>query len=158
LRVITIAVDADPETGEYTESARQAAEAKANDLLNEWKESSFGNEYAEELFAAVATANSADTSYEGGLHEKLIMGAYTEELEIWLFDTYRYSGETAVIAVNSNAQPAYHIVYFVKAEEQQYDRQIAESLILNDFYDSWKAEREPQYEIKEKIGFNFRVK
>lgn len=87
-------------------------EETASSLLEEF---SSGRKVDEPRFAVLANANSLDegTRLDGGLYAGIAPGQLAKELDEWLFDPQRVSGDTAVI----KTELGYHAVYFSGRED-----------------------------------------
>jgi hypothetical protein len=152
-RDIVISVQAG-EDGSYSTEASAEAKATAEQALSDWR----NGDATEDTFATLANERSDNAqNSDGGLMSNAIKGNYAYELEDWLFDTARQPGDTEIIYVKSNSTPAYHVVYYVSAEEQRYDRYIAENLILSEYYNAWKTERVGEYATRKGFGYRFRA-
>jgi len=94
----------------YSEAEWAAAEAKANDVLNEW----LSGEKTEDSFAALAQTHSVDggSSSNGGLYENVYMGQMVPEFEAWCFDAARQVGDYGIVKTTYG----YHIMYFVGSD------------------------------------------
>lgn len=92
----------------------------------------------ESVFANYAANESLDagSAMNGGLYENLLPGQMPEELDVWLFDSAREAGDTALI----QSPCGMHIVYYCGDTEIWYEtakndlsaylyRQFAESLL-----------------------------
>lgn len=66
---------------------------------------------SEDDFAVLATRYSADSgSYAvGGLYKRVEKGSMVEEFDEWCFDSFRKTGDTAIVATSYG----YHVMYFV---------------------------------------------
>ncbi|MDR2360927.1 MAG: peptidyl-prolyl cis-trans isomerase [Oscillospiraceae bacterium] len=153
-RDIIITAQANSETGEIGLEELNTAKAAAEKIYGEWQ----SGEATEDSFSTAASIESAEGASDGGLHENISMGTYTPELESWLFDAERKYGDTELIFVDSNDNQAYHIVYYVGAEDERNDIRQAREAMLTEFYEDWKATRVDNYDAEEKFGFNFRFK
>lgn len=103
----------DSEQTEFTEAQWAAAEAKANDVLNEYNASD-KTEYAFALLAEKYTADTASTSTGsndmfGGLYEGVSIGNMVPEFESWATDKSRKYGDTGIV----KSDYGYHIMFFV---------------------------------------------
>ena len=91
----------------FSEEAWASAEKKAQDLLNQWKNSGM----KEEKFAELANANSADpgSNTNGGLYTDVYEGQMMEEFNAWCFDASRKTGDSGIVRTAAG----YHVMYFV---------------------------------------------
>lgn len=115
------------EDGTYTDEAKAAAKATAEEILNEWK----SGDATEESFAALATEKSTDTgsTANGGLYENVFPGQMVKAFNDWCFDASRKSGDTGIV----ETEYGYHVMYYVSTSEQTYrDYQITNALMNND--------------------------
>lgn len=82
----------------------EAALAKAEELLAQWKNGAA----TAESFAALAAEYSEDTSAEdGGLIENIAPGQTVDEFDAWLFDADRKVGDADIV----HSDYGYHIMY-----------------------------------------------
>ncbi len=111
---------------DYTDDELLAAAAKAQALLDQWK----NDNPTEESFAALANANTADVDKtSGGLYEAVYPGQMVTSFNDWCFAEGRKSGDTGVITSEFGA----HIMYFVGDNELLYrDHMITEELRADD--------------------------
>ena len=109
-------------TKEYTQEQWDAAEKKANEILDEYK----NGEQTEYEFAKLAEEDSADTESTskgssglyGGLCAGVKKGQMVEEFENWSTDSSRKYGDTGIV----KSQYGYHIMYFIEnTEKYLYD-------------------------------------
>lgn len=107
----------------YSDEEWAAAEAKAQEILDQWK----AGEATEESFTALAQEYSVDpgSASNGGLYEDVAPGDMVEEFNDWCFEDGRTPGDTGIVKTKFG----YHIMYFVSASEQLY----------------WEAQAESQY-------------
>ncbi len=94
----------------YSDAEWAAAEAKANDVLNEW----LTKNPTEDGFAVLAQAYSVDpgSASNGGLYEGVYVGQMVEPFENWCFDESRQYGDYGIVKTNYG----YHIMYFVGSD------------------------------------------
>lgn len=117
---------------ELTEEQWDAAEAKAQEILEEYNKGD-KTEYA---FALLAEENSADTaslaaggSNFGGLYTNVTLGQMVSEFENWAVDDSRQYGDTGIV----KSQFGYHIMYFVdKAPSYLAECKIAVQMNMED--------------------------
>ena len=132
--------ESDEQYQEALEIAKEAAEANAKDLYEEWK----SGEATEESFAEMAIAYSDDTA-EGGLYEDVYQGRMTQEFNDWCFDPSRKPGDTAIVETELYG---YHIMYFVVYGEP-YSRYTARNEYTAETYEAWRDEQSGAFEMKE---------
>ena len=94
----------------YSDEEWAAAEAQANEVLNEW----LSGEKTEDTFATLAGTYSVDTgsSSNGGLYEDVYVGQMVEPFENWCFDASRQQGDYGIVQTTYG----YHIMYFVGSD------------------------------------------
>ncbi len=109
------------EDGTYTDEAKEAAKAKAEEILKEWEE----GDKTEESFAALAEEYSEDpgSNTNGGLYDSVMEGQMVQEFNDFCFGGHEH-GDVAVVYGESSGYAGYHLVYFV-GEGEQYSRVIA---------------------------------
>jgi parvulin-like peptidyl-prolyl isomerase len=132
-----------PESGEKSEGddgyeAEQAqlkadAKAKAEELLAQYQ----AGDATEDAFAALAVANSADSSASNG---GLISGvseisSYVEPFLNWCIDSSRKPGDTGIV----ESDYGYHIMYFVGNEEPYWKSRVTSALTSNDYTEWYEA-------------------
>lgn len=99
------------------DDAMAAAKAEAQALLDEWK----AGEATAESFGALANEHSDDSgsNTNGGLYTYVSQGDMVTNIDNWLFDPARQTGDVELIE-NSGDDARYygwHVVYFEKPEE-----------------------------------------
>ena len=89
-----------------TEEDWAAAEAKAQEILDQW----LAGEKTEMSFAELAAHNSQDPGSvnNGGLYEKVYVGQMMEPFEDWCFDETRKVGDYGIVKTDYG----YHVMYF----------------------------------------------
>ena len=109
VRHILIAPTSATGASTYTDEEWAAAEAKANEVLNEW----LTKNPDEDGFAVLAEAYSADTgsSSNGGLYQNVYVGQMVEPFENWCFEEGRQYGDYGIVKTDYG----YHIMYFVSS-------------------------------------------
>ena len=90
-----------------TEEDWAAAEAQAQEILNQWLE----GEKTEMSFAELAMHNTQDpgSAETGGLYENVYVGQMVPEFENWCFDETRKVGDYGIVRTDYG----YHVMYFV---------------------------------------------
>ena len=118
----------------YTEAEKTATKNAAQAILDEWK----NGEATEESFGKLAEAKSEDTGSKanGGLYEKVYPGQMVTNFNDWCFDEARKAGDTGLISTDYG----YHIMYYVKANDQTYRDLMIESEIRTEDMDKWQEE------------------
>ena len=119
VRHILIAPETDAE-GNASEEAMAAAKAKAEALLEEYLQNP-----TEENFAKLAEEHTEDpgSKENGGLYEGVYPGQMVQPFNDWCFDAARKTGDTGIV----ETAYGYHIMYFVRTEEQPHWEKVAES-------------------------------
>ena len=109
IRHILVKAEAD-ESGVYTDEAKEAAKAKAEEIYEEWK----AGDATEDSFAALAEKYSEDegSNTNGGLYENVLQGQMVEEFDAFCFEDGRKAGDTGVVYGESAAYAGYHVMYF----------------------------------------------
>lgn len=147
VRHILILPDEESEASEQTSATTEqweAAEEKAQSILDEWK----SGDATEDSFAELATENSADGSAsDGGLIENICTGTMVDSFSTWCFDSSRQAGDTAIV----RSDYGYHIMYFVSENDQTvYEYQITQTLASTDT-STQITEIEDAYTVTENI-------
>lgn len=135
VRHILVKAEAD-ENGEYTDEAKAAAKARAEELLAEWK----AGEATEESFAVMADANSEDTgsNTNGGLYDSIRKNQMVEEFDEFCFAKHKH-GDTDIVYGESSAYAGYHVMYYV-GEGQLCADAIAEEDLKTTALQAWLDE------------------
>lgn len=143
VRHILVKAEAD-ENGEYTDEAKAAAKARAEELLAEWK----AGEATEESFAVMADANSEDTgsNTNGGLYDSVQKNQMVEEFDEFCFAGHKH-GDTAVVYGESSSYAGYHVMYYV-GEGQLCSNAIAEEDLKTAALQTWLEELIAPYEAE----------
>lgn len=101
----------DGKTIVYSDAEWAACLAKAEQVLDEWKNGAA----TEDSFKELVTKYTADTASKsnGGLYEGIKNdGTYMKEFQDWAINTERKQGEVALV----KTAYGYHVMYFVKGE------------------------------------------
>jgi parvulin-like peptidyl-prolyl isomerase len=116
----------------YTEAEKTAAKNAAQAILDEWKKGAA----TEESFAELAKSKSQDggSKDNGGLYEKIYPGMMVTNFNDWCFDSTRKTGDTGLISTDYG----YHVMYYVKANEQTFRDYMIENQIRADDMEAWK--------------------
>ena len=124
------------EDGSYSDEAKAAAKARAEEILAEFN----AGDKSEESFATLATLYSEDTgsNTNGGLYENVPQGQMVEEFDKFLFEGHK-SGDTGIVYGESSGYAGYHVMYYV-GEGQQYSDLIAESTLRSNDMQAWLEE------------------
>ena len=93
----------------YTDEEWAAAEKKAKEVLEQWK----NGEATEDTFAELAKEYSADgNASQGGIYTDVTKGYMVETFDAWIFDAAREYGNVDIV----KTQFGYHIMFFVGRE------------------------------------------
>ena len=151
MRHILIQAEAD-ETGEYTEEAKAAAEARIREIQTEWE----NGEKTEDSFAALANEYSDDggSNTNGGLYEDIPKGQMVPGINSFLFADGRKAGDTAVIP-NDGSYVGCHLVYFVGESGNNHRLELAKSAKSNEDFSAMYEELSAGYEATERGGLRF---
>lgn len=103
-----------------TYGSDEDAQAKAEEILKEWK----SGDATEDSFAELADEYSEDGA-EGGLYENVTEGQMVDEFNDWLFDDARKAGDTDIVKTTYG----YHIMYFVGDGEEQWYSNVASAML-----------------------------
>ena len=141
--LIKAAADAD---GVYTDEAKAAAKARAEEILGEYE----AGDKTEESFAALAEQYSEDagSNTNGGLYENVARGQMVSEFDAFCFAGHK-SGDTAIVYGESGSYAGYHVMYFV-GEGDLYSSVIAENALRSDALNSWISDLVAPYPVVEK--------
>lgn len=150
VRHILVKAEAD-EDGNYTDEAKAAAKARAEEILAEWE----AGDKTEESFAALAEQYSEDTgsNTNGGLYDAVAQGQMVDEFDQFCFEGHE-SGDTAIVYGESSSYAGYHVMYYV-GEGELYSDYIAKTAMLNNDMSNWITELVSGYEAK--TGFGLRL-
>lgn len=107
VRHILIVPDNGDSGEDYTDEQWAEAEAKAQEILDQW----LAGEMTEDSFAALANEHSQDpgSNTNGGLYTGVAQGDMVEAFDAWCFDDSREIGHYGIVKTNYG----YHIMYFV---------------------------------------------
>ena len=142
VRHILIKAEAD-EDGNYSDEAKAAAKARAEEILAEWN----AGEKTEESFAALAEAYSEDdgSNTNGGLYDSVAKGQMVEEFDAFCFGDHK-KGDTAIVYGESSGYAGYHVMYYV-GEGELYSESIARSALSSEAMSTWLDELQAGYEV-----------
>ncbi len=109
------------------------AKAKAEELLDEWK----NGDATEESFAELAGAWSEDggSSLNGGLYTYVTEGSMVEAFNDWCFDSSRKAGDTGIVKTDYG----YHIMYYVGRTTPQWEATAFTALQSSDYSDKYDS-------------------
>ena len=112
------------------DATKAQVKKEAEDWLKAWKE----GEATEESFAEMANKNSDDgDGKSGGLYEDIYPGQMVEAFEKWCFEEGRKTGDTGII----ETEYGYHVMYFVKHQDQTYRDAMIENDMLTEDVTEW---------------------
>lgn len=116
---------------EAVQAAKDACWADAEDLLADFNE----NGGTEEYFADLAKDNSRDTTTgEGGLVSNVYHGQFSENINDWIFDEARQSGDIEMFR-SSNDNGVY-IFYFI-GDDMPYNLYLAKDNLYTKDHNTW---------------------
>jgi hypothetical protein len=146
IRVIRTSATAD-EDGNYD---MDTLESEMNDILAEYE----SGDKTEVSFGDLADTYSADAStYTAGLRENVSKSIYNDEINEWLFDSSRKTGDYATFTNETNHNC--YLIYYVGHEDTLYWRTTAESSVRSTKYSTWLEEATANYSVKESGGMKF---
>ena len=139
------------EDGTYSEEAKAAAKAKAEQILAEFE----AGDRSEESFAALAEQYSEDagSNTNGGLYENVARGQMVEEFDAFCFGGHK-PGDTGIVYGESSAYAGYHVMYYV-GEGELYSDTLALNDLRNAAQSAWLEELQSGYETKDGFGLRF---
>lgn len=120
------------EDGSYTEEAKAAAKAKAEEILATWE----AGDKSELSFATLAGLYSEDSgsSGNGGLYDSIVPGQTVEEFDRFCFEPHNY-GDTAIVYGESGSYAGYHIMFYVGTDMSS--RVIAKNALTSEAMNDW---------------------
>lgn len=145
VRHILVAAEQDEGATVPTEEQYEAAKAKAEELLEQWK----SGEATEESFAELAKAESADpgSAEKGGLYEKVSSASgFIADFANWAIDPERKVGDTGLVKNTASSTKGWHIMYFVGQNEPVWKTD-ARSSMANEETTQWMEELETAAEV-----------
>ena len=150
VRHILVKAEAD-EDGTYSDEAKAAAKARAEEILAEFN----AGDKTEESFAALAEQYSEDagSNTNGGLYENVGHGQMVEEFDAFCFAGHK-PGDTGIVYGESSSYAGYHVMYYV-GEGGLYSSYLAKSDLQNEAMSSWTAELTDACTVTEGFGFRF---
>lgn len=125
------------EDGSYTDEAKEAAKAKAEEILEQWK----AGDADEASFAALAEELSEDagSNTNGGLYNAVMQGTMVEEFDGFCFDEARQPGDTGIVYGESGSYAGYHVMYFV-GEGDPADNTTGRGYVVTGKVNDWLKE------------------
>ncbi len=150
VRHILIKAEADEE-GNYTDEAKEAAKARAEEILAEFE----AGDKTEESFAALAEQYSEDegSNTNGGLYENIYKGQMVQEFNDFCFGGHK-PGDTAIVYGESGSYAGYHVVYYV-GDGELYSDYIAKTALQSEAMSDWSNELNEACPVTEGFGFRF---
>ena len=151
VRHILVKAEAD-ENGEFTDEAKAAAKAKAEDILDQWK----AGDATEESFAALAEEFSEDTgsNTNGGLYEDIKKGQTVEEFNDFCFNGKHKAGDTAIVYGDNGSYAGYHVMYYV-GEGENCRKAMAKEDLSSEKLSTWLEENAEPLEVEKKFFYKF---
>lgn len=149
VRHILVKAEVSEDAEEPTEEQYAAAEAKAEELLEQWK----SGEATEESFTELAKENSEDSgvSENEGLYSNISATSnYVKPFLDWALADHQ-PGDTGI--VRSDDSQGYHIMYYVGSGDPTW-KQTADDSLRSDDYSSWVEEVSSGYEATQGFGMN----
>ena len=139
------------EDGTYSDEAKAAAKAKAEEILAEYN----AGEKTEESFAALANQYSEDagSNTNGGLYEDIGHGQMVEEFDAFCFGNHK-PGDTAIVFGESGSYAGYHVMYYV-GEGELYSNYLAKTDLQSEALNTWSSEVIDACTITEGFGYRF---
>lgn len=151
-----ILIETESETDEdgntvYTDEAGEAAKAKIEEIRAEYEA-----DPTEDHFAELANQYSEDSgsNTNGGLYENIYRRQMVTNINDFLFDASRKSGDVAVLFGDNGGYQGWHLVYYV-GEGPVYKDQISENALKNADYESYMADLTAPYETSTGAGLRF---
>ncbi len=131
------------ENGVYTDEAKEAAKARAEEIYNEW----LAGEATEESFAALAEQYSEDagSNTNGGLYDAVTKGQMVPEFDAFCFEEGRESGDTGIVYGESGAYAGYHVMYYVGEGDLENGRTTIRRERMNDMLNDLTGAYEVTY-------------
>ena len=139
------------EDGTYSDEAKAAAKAKAEEILAEFN----AGDKSEESFAALAEQYSEDagSNTNGGLYENIYKGQMVQEFNDFCFAPHS-KGDTAVVYGESGSYAGYHVMYYV-GEGELSSKVIAQQDLRSRDSETWLQELTDAYTTAEHFGMKF---
>lgn len=98
----------------YSAKEKEAAKAKAEELLKQWQD----GDATLDSFKKLAEEKSTDTGSKsnGGVYEDVYPDQMVEAFDEWCFDEARKEGDTGIV----ETEYGYHIIYFISHDDLTY--------------------------------------
>jgi len=150
VRHILVKAEADAE-GKYTDEAKAAAKAKAEEILAEFE----AGDKSEESFAALAEQYSEDggSNTNGGLYDAVAKGQMVEQFDEFCFTGHK-PGDTGIVYGESAGYAGYHVMYYV-GEGENYRDYIARNDMQTEAVSTWLSEKVAGYGTSTGFGLKF---
>lgn len=132
------------EDGTYTDESKEAAKAKAEEILEQWQ----SGDATEDSFAALAEEFSEDegSNTNGGLYNSVMEGQMVEEFDAFCFDESRQPGDTGIVYGESASYAGYHVMYFV-GEGDPADNVTGRGYVVSERLNAWLEELAEAQEV-----------
>lgn len=129
-------------TTSISDEAWAEAEAKANEIYEQWK----SGEATEESFAELVPAHTEDpgSAETGGLYEDVYPGQMVTEFNDWCFADGRKVGDNAIVKTDYG----YHIMFFSGEGDYVYWRKSVKDMITGETVNNMLAEIEAKYPME----------
>lgn len=130
------------EDGTYSDEAIAQSRTRAMEIFDEWAK----GERTEESFAALAAEYSEDPGVlsNDGYYDNISKGMMVENIDKWLFEEGRKTGDTAIIE-NVGSYVGTHIVYFT-GHGDLYSNVLALEDLKNSDISAWFGQLMASYE------------
>lgn len=138
VRHILVAAEQDEGATEPTEAQYDAAKAKAEEMLANWK----AGDATEDSFAELAKKESADpgSAANGGLYEGVSSSTgFIEDFANWVVDPNRQVGDTGIVKNTQSSTKGWHILYY-SAKGESVWKTTVESEMANEDTVTWLEE------------------
>ena len=138
------------EDGTYTDEAKAAAKARAEELLEAWKAA--GSTELDFASLALVWSEDSGSSSNGGLYRDVHPGEMVPEFDAFCFADHQY-GDTAIVYGESPAYAGYHIIFYVGSDTARHA--IAAEALTRDATNAWLAELTLGLEPVRNWGYRF---
>ena len=120
-----------------TEEQYAQAQAKAEELLAQWK----ANSATEDAFALLAEEHSADaaSAVNGGLLNVTAYSGFGQPFTDWAMNEGHQSGDTGLVKNDFSSTKGYHIMYYVGEDVPQWT-QAAQAALSSQDLAAWEEE------------------
>ncbi len=139
------------EDGSWTDEAKAAAKAKAEEVLAEYEA---GPKTVESFIELVEKYSEDGGSVaNGGLYENIAKGQMVEEFEAFCFAPHK-TGDTGIVYGESSSYAGYHVMLYV-GEGELYRNVLAEADLRQSDTSAYIAEKTEALAAKENFGIRF---